>query len=125
MFAQGRVELFNGESVCDLTQLNVLETESQAVFNCPDDASVSLVENSAQLELMLDNLGGVIDYNFEDDEFGYDLNANGSIALGLESAGQCTAHMQLNLEDINGLTVGNYSNLQHACAPHRSGIHEA
>ena len=105
LYAEGRVELFGGESVCDLTQLNVLEDQSQAVFNCPDDASVSLVQNSAQLELMLDNLGGVIDYDFGNDVFSYDLAANGSVTLGLDQGNQCKVQMRVNLESANGLSI--------------------
>ena len=105
LYAEGRVELFGGESVCDLTQLNVLEDQSQAVFNCPDDAAVSLVENSAQLELLLDNLGGVIDYDFGNDVFTYNLDANGGITLGLDQVSQCKVQMRVNLESANGLSI--------------------
>src|SRR5690554_1324898 len=84
LFANGRIELFNGASVCELSQLNVIESESRAIINCPDDASVQLVEGSAQLELLLDNINGAIDYDFIDNTVSYDLAANGQISFGLE-----------------------------------------
>ncbi|MFA5669593.1 MAG: hypothetical protein WC967_10115 [Balneolaceae bacterium] len=105
LFANGRVELFSGASVCELSQLNVIESESRAIINCPDDASVQLVEGSAQLELLLDNLNGAIDYDFIDNTVSYDLAANGEVTFGLEELTSCSANMQVNLNDETGFSI--------------------
>ncbi|MGD8426001.1 MAG: hypothetical protein PVH63_00155, partial [Balneolaceae bacterium] len=105
LYARGEVDLFDGEFTCDVTQLNVLEDQAQAVFNCPDDASVSLVGDSAQLKLLLDNLSGTMDYDFGTDQFAYDLNAQGNITFGMDQAAACSAFMQVNLSKENGFRI--------------------
>lgn len=105
LFANGRIELFSGASVCELSQLNVIESESRAIINCPDDAYVQLVEGSAQLELLLDNLNGTIDYDFMDNTVAYNLAANGQISFGLEELTSCSANMQVNLNNETGFSI--------------------
>lgn len=117
IFANGRVELFNGASVCELTQLNVLENESRAIINCPDDASVELVEGSAQLKLLLDNFNGSIDYNFNDNSIAYNLTGNGEVSFGLEEINSCSASMQVNLNNETGFTAAQINPTCSAFAP--------
>ncbi len=105
IFATGRAELFNGEASCEVTQLNVLESESQAIINCPVDATVPLVEGSEQLELALQDVGGTVNYNFGSNDLSYNVTANGEISLGLEDITSCSILLQTNLSSENGFKI--------------------
>lgn len=113
LFAAGRVEMFGGDVVCQVTQMNLKENQAGAVFSCPDDAAVTLVKDSARLRLLLDNLDGTLDYHFGDRNFAYDLTARGQVALGVNNGGECSAFMQVSLNDKQGFRT---DNIQPTCS---------